>query len=153
MRQTTDTHGRHRLASRSAVWAVVAAVSFACADDDDTSAARACDAEPEVLTTTQGTEFVRTPDTCFDGLPGWTFAPQYVELDGLRQAYIDEGPAEGEIVLLLHGQPQNRPKISRTPMPPFPRNSRRSSMDASSFWTRSSRCSAPVDSPLGPSTR
>ena len=38
-------------------------------------------------------------------LPDWPYEPQYVEIDGLRQAYVDEGPADGEVVLLLHGQP------------------------------------------------
>jgi pimeloyl-ACP methyl ester carboxylesterase len=64
-----------------------------------------CDAEPEVLSTEDGVEFVRTPDSCFDDLPDWPYEPQYVEIDGLRQAYVDEGPADGEVVLLLHGQP------------------------------------------------
>ncbi|NIQ09680.1 MAG: alpha/beta fold hydrolase, partial [Gammaproteobacteria bacterium] len=32
--------------------------------------------------------------------------PQYVEIDGLRQAYVDVGPADAEeTILLLHGQP------------------------------------------------
>jgi len=66
---------------------------------------RPCDAEPEILTTPDGVEFVRTPDACFEGLPDWPYAPHYVEIDGLRQAYVDEGPAEGPVVLLLHGQP------------------------------------------------
>ncbi|HAS09742.1 MAG TPA: hypothetical protein DCS55_04365, partial [Acidimicrobiaceae bacterium] len=64
-----------------------------------------CDADPEVLTTGGGVDFVRTPDACFEGLPDWPYEPQYVEIDGLRQAYVDEGPADGEVVLLLHGQP------------------------------------------------
>jgi haloalkane dehalogenase len=64
-----------------------------------------CDAEPEVMTTADGVEFVRTPDACFEGLPDWPYEAQYVEIDGLRQAYVDEGPADGEVVLLLHGQP------------------------------------------------
>lgn len=64
-----------------------------------------CGAEPTVLTTTGGVDFVRTPDSCFDDLPDWSFAPEYVEIDGLRQAYVDEGPADGDVVLLLHGQP------------------------------------------------
>ena len=64
-----------------------------------------CQAEPEVLTTAAGVEFVRTPDECFEDLPDWPYAPQYVEIDGLRQAYVDEGPADGPVVLLLHGQP------------------------------------------------
>ena len=65
----------------------------------------ACDAEPVVMTTGAGVEFVRTPDACFEGLSGWPYAPQYVEIDGLRQAYVDEGPQSGPVVLLLHGQP------------------------------------------------
>jgi haloalkane dehalogenase len=45
----------------------------------------------------------RTPDERFDGLPGYDFAPHYVEQDGLRLHYLDEG--EGPPVLLLHGEP------------------------------------------------
>lgn len=64
-----------------------------------------CDADPDVMTTVDGVDFVRTPDACFEDLPDWPYEPQYVEIDGLRQAYVDEGPADGEVVLLLHGQP------------------------------------------------
>jgi haloalkane dehalogenase len=45
----------------------------------------------------------RTPDERFEGLPGWTFAPRYVEQDGLRLHYVDEGA--GAPILLLHGEP------------------------------------------------
>ncbi|HZQ81604.1 MAG TPA: haloalkane dehalogenase [Gaiellaceae bacterium] len=45
----------------------------------------------------------RTPDERFDGLPGWDFAPQYVEQDGLRMHYVEVG--DGDPVLLLHGEP------------------------------------------------
>jgi haloalkane dehalogenase len=45
----------------------------------------------------------RTPDARFDDLPGFAFAPHYVEREGLRMHYLDEG--EGEPVLLLHGEP------------------------------------------------
>ena len=31
--------------------------------------------------------------------------PRYVEIDGLRMHYIDEGPVDGDLVLMLHGQP------------------------------------------------
>ena len=48
-------------------------------------------------------ESYRTPDERFDGLPGWTFESRYVEQDGLRMHYVDEG--SGEPVLLLHGEP------------------------------------------------
>ncbi len=78
-----------------------ASIDGAAAD----SGAPACDAEPVVMTTSAGVEFVRTPDACFDSLPGWPYEPKYVELDGLRQAYVDEGPTDGPVVLLLHGQP------------------------------------------------
>ncbi len=79
-----------------------------CGDDDGGStggSAVACDSEPVIMTTEEGIEFVRTPDACFASLPDWPYAAEYVEIDGLRQAYVDEGPADGPVVLLLHGQP------------------------------------------------
>ncbi|MCW9016437.1 MAG: haloalkane dehalogenase, partial [Kangiellaceae bacterium] len=57
------------------------------------------------MTTADGIEFVRTPDICFQSLPDWPYQAKYVEIDGLRQAYIDEGDPDGPLVLLLHGQP------------------------------------------------
>jgi haloalkane dehalogenase len=45
----------------------------------------------------------RTPDERFDGLPDYAFEPRYVEQDGLRMHYVDEG--EGAPVLMLHGEP------------------------------------------------
>jgi haloalkane dehalogenase len=45
----------------------------------------------------------RTPDDRFDGLPGYPFEPHYLDQDGLRMHYLDEG--EGPPVLLLHGEP------------------------------------------------
>ena len=45
----------------------------------------------------------RTPDQRFEALAGYDFAPRYVEQDGLRMHYVDEG--EGAPVLLLHGEP------------------------------------------------
>ncbi len=67
--------------------------------------AAACGVEPEIRTTATGVKFLRTPDACFEGLPGWDYEPKYIEIDGLRQAYIDEGPADAAPILLLHGQP------------------------------------------------
>lgn len=55
--------------------------------------------------TDTGRPFARTPDECFEGLPGWSFEPHYATVDGLRVHYVDEGPRDGDIVLLLHGQP------------------------------------------------
>jgi haloalkane dehalogenase len=64
-----------------------------------------CFAELEVQTTPDGVEFVQTPDTCFENLPNWDYEPQYLEIDGLRQAYYDLGPTDADPILLLHGQP------------------------------------------------
>lgn len=48
---------------------------------------------------------LRTPDDRFADLPGYNFEPHYVDIDGLRMHYIDEGPADAAPVLLLHGEP------------------------------------------------
>jgi haloalkane dehalogenase len=55
-------------------------------------------------------KFLRTPDTCFENLPGYAFEPHYVEVpdgeDGtLRVHFVDEGPRDAPVVLLLHGEP------------------------------------------------
>jgi haloalkane dehalogenase len=49
------------------------------------------------------TDAVRTPDERFADLPGFPFAPRYLQQDGLRMHYLDEG--EGDPVLCLHGEP------------------------------------------------
>ena len=46
---------------------------------------------------------LRTPDERFANLPGFPFAPNYVEVDGVRVHYVDEG--QGETMLCLHGEP------------------------------------------------
>jgi haloalkane dehalogenase len=53
---------------------------------------------------------LRTPDDRFARLPGYPFAPNYVEVpdpDGgtLRVHYVDEGPRAADPVLMLHGEP------------------------------------------------
>ncbi|HYO01967.1 MAG TPA: haloalkane dehalogenase [Mycobacterium sp.] len=55
-------------------------------------------------------DVLRTPDERFDGLPDFPFAPRCVEVDSgdggkVRMHYLDEGPSDGEVVLLLHGEP------------------------------------------------
>jgi haloalkane dehalogenase len=47
----------------------------------------------------------RTPDAAFEGLADFPFAPNYLEWDGLRTHYLDEGPKDGPVALLLHGEP------------------------------------------------
>ncbi len=55
-------------------------------------------------------EALRTPDARFEALPGWPFAPRYVDdlpgYEGLRMHYVDEGPAQdAPVFLCLHGEP------------------------------------------------
>ncbi|TFG04105.1 alpha/beta fold hydrolase, partial [Candidatus Thorarchaeota archaeon] len=49
--------------------------------------------------------YVRTPKERFEYLPGFPFEANYADIDGLRMHYVDEGPKDGEVVLMLHGQP------------------------------------------------
>jgi haloalkane dehalogenase len=48
---------------------------------------------------------LRTPEDRFAGLPGFGYQPHYVDVGGLRLAYVQAGPPDGEPVLLLHGEP------------------------------------------------
>jgi haloalkane dehalogenase len=59
----------------------------------------------ELRWTDGGVPYVRTPDDCFADLPEFPYDPRYVEVDGLRMAYVEAGDPDGEVVLLLHGEP------------------------------------------------
>lgn len=53
---------------------------------------------------------LRTPDSCFENLSDYDFAPHYVMVDDseggeLRVHYLDEGPKDADPILLLHGEP------------------------------------------------
>ncbi|MFR9752463.1 haloalkane dehalogenase [Nocardia sp. 004] len=53
---------------------------------------------------------LRTPDERFADLPDFPYSPQYAEVpDGeggtLRMAWIEDGPADADPVLMLHGEP------------------------------------------------
>ncbi len=55
-------------------------------------------------------DVLRTPEVRFASLPGYPFAPHYLDdlagIEGLRLHYIDEGPADADRVFLcLHGNP------------------------------------------------
>ncbi len=55
-------------------------------------------------------EFLRTPDHCFENLPGYDFSPHYIAVDDseggeLRVHYLDEGDTDADPVLLMHGEP------------------------------------------------
>jgi len=53
---------------------------------------------------------LRTPDSAFAALPGFPYAPRYLDalhgFAGMRLHYVDEGPASADVVFLcLHGEP------------------------------------------------
>lgn len=55
-------------------------------------------------------EFLRTDDARFQAVPDYDFSPQYLNVDDteggvLRVHYLDEGPRQGNVVLLMHGEP------------------------------------------------
>ncbi len=59
-------------------------------------------------------EALRTPDARFANLPGWDYAPNYIDdlpgYEGLRMHYVDEGPSSGQdgdgiTFLCIHGEP------------------------------------------------
>jgi haloalkane dehalogenase len=46
-----------------------------------------------------------TPESCFIDLKDYPFKSHYIRIDDLTLHYLDEGPAEADPVLLLHGVP------------------------------------------------
>jgi haloalkane dehalogenase len=48
---------------------------------------------------------LRTRDEYFKPISDFPFAPHYVEVDGYRVHYVDEGPREAAPILLMHGEP------------------------------------------------
>ena len=55
-------------------------------------------------------EALRTPDAAFGDLPGFAYEPRYLDdllgYEGLRLAYVDEGPPQARhVYLCLHGEP------------------------------------------------
>jgi haloalkane dehalogenase len=48
---------------------------------------------------------LRTAEERFAGLPDFGYETRYADVGGLRLAYVEAGPPDGEPVLLLHGEP------------------------------------------------
>lgn len=62
---------------------------------------------------------LRTPEEQFKNLPDYPFAPHYLEIENsLRMHYVDEGPTNGQPVLMLHGEP-SWSFLYRHMIPPF----------------------------------
>jgi haloalkane dehalogenase len=76
------------------------------------------------------TTLLRTPDDRFEKLPGFPFAPHYVEVNGMRVHYVDEG--EGEAILCLHGEP-TWSYLYRKMIPPLAQHYRVVAMDFVGF--------------------
>ncbi|MFX0135896.1 MAG: haloalkane dehalogenase [Candidatus Hodarchaeota archaeon] len=50
-------------------------------------------------------KLLQTPDERFENLPDFPYKPNYLEVDNIRIHYVDEGPKDAEVVLLMHGEP------------------------------------------------
>ncbi len=48
---------------------------------------------------------LRTPEARFVDLEGYPFDAHYMEIDGMRVHYLDEGARDGEPILLIHREP------------------------------------------------
>ncbi|MFI6594804.1 haloalkane dehalogenase [Nonomuraea sp. NPDC050536] len=48
---------------------------------------------------------LRTPDERFAHLPDFPYEPRDAEVSGIRMAYVEAGPADGDPIVLLHGEP------------------------------------------------
>ncbi len=73
---------------------------------------------------------LRTPDARFANLPGFPFAPHYVEIKGNRVHYVDEGT--GAAILCLHGEP-SWSYLYRKMIPPLAHKHRVLAMDFIGF--------------------
>lgn len=50
-------------------------------------------------------KLLNTPEERFDNLPDFPFKPHFIEVDGINIHYLDEGPKQVEVILLMHGEP------------------------------------------------
>lgn len=98
-------------------WALACALLSAAAVSSCDRATDAADPAPSAEAAESGSadlaragrlgRILRTPESAFANLENFPFAPRYrvVSPGGLRMHYVDEGPRNGQVVLLLHGNP------------------------------------------------
>jgi haloalkane dehalogenase len=48
---------------------------------------------------------LRTPDSNFSELENFPYTPNYFDIDGVRMHFVDEGPKDAPVALLMHGMP------------------------------------------------
>lgn len=84
---------------------------------------------------------IRTPEERFNSLPGFSFSPRYLTVNGARVHYVDEG--QGEVILCLHGEP-TWSYLYRKMIPPLARRGRVLAMDFLGFG-RSDKYTEPAD--------
>lgn len=89
---------------------------------------------------------LRTPESRFEGLPGFPFAPNYVDdlagYEGLRVHFLDEGARnDAPVFLCLHGEPAWS-YLYRRMIPPFTRSGGRV---VCPDWLGFGRSDKPVD--------
>jgi haloalkane dehalogenase len=48
---------------------------------------------------------IRTPDALFKNLPNYRFKENFLDVDGMRMHYVDEGPKDKLPILMMHGEP------------------------------------------------
>jgi len=77
-------------------------VAEVCGTLDSTDVSRVAQRAGVRLSWPEGS-VLRTPEEHFTDLPGFPYEPRYVEVEGLRVAYVEQG--EGDPLLLLHGEP------------------------------------------------
>lgn len=49
--------------------------------------------------------FLHTPASNFTDLQDFPYTSQFIEIDGMQMHYIDEGPRDAPVMLLMHGMP------------------------------------------------
>ena len=55
-------------------------------------------------------QFLTTPEASFQSIQDYPYQANYLSVDDteggtLKLHYIDEGPKEGDVILMLHGEP------------------------------------------------